>query len=242
MKGRENDSFPLVHSEKANSHYTNYVTRALFGTFVIFGLVLIFLMMSNQATAADYGVAIEFNTPPSGIADVQPGVDYVFTVDVINTGTLNPGEDINFTVDLDPASISSGWTVTPSGTTIIANLQMGVANKTTESVTVRAPSSAQYQDSATIDITVDVIGHKGEPGAEDSLQLRANVMQVYNVLMSTVQDTKTEDPGNQVTFSVKVTNRGNGNDTFSFSAFGPELGLWSVSDVTLASDEYVIYC
>lgn len=213
--------------------------RMLLSIFVLLGIAIIFLLISNYAQAGDFGVEIQYNSPSNGIANVTPGIDYEYTVDIINTGTNNTGEDINFTVELNVASIAAGWTVTPTGTTIIPNLQMEIANKTTETVTVRAPVDAKFQDTAVINITVEVIGHEGEVGGTDSLQLRANVVQVYGALMTTTQDTKTGDPGENVSFEIKITNQGNGNDTFSFSATGPELGAWSAPDVNLEPDEFV---
>ncbi len=214
------------------------LSHVMFGILMIFGIIILFLMISNNAEAGDYGVEVNFQVPPTGIGNVTPGVDYLFSVNVTNTGASNPGEDINFTVQLDNASLAAGWTVTPSGTTIIPNLQMGVENSTSEIIIVRAPSDALYQDSATINVSVDVIGHKTDVGGQDSLQLRANVIQVYDVLMTTTQDNMTVDPGSTASFFVKVTNKGNGVDTFSFSDIGPIPGSWSEADVTLGPKEF----
>ena len=122
------------------------LSHVLVGIFVVLGIMIILLVISNFAQAGDYGVAIEHNTPANGIADVMPGIDQGYTVDVQNTGDLNPGEDINFTVELDAASVAAGWTVTPTGTTIIPNVQMGEGNKVTELVWIRAPSDAKFED------------------------------------------------------------------------------------------------
>ncbi|UCG69016.1 MAG: hypothetical protein JSV09_14715, partial [Thermoplasmata archaeon] len=240
MMGRDNRIL-VVFENRAGEEVLakRSLSGILLGMFAILGLVFIFLVISNFAEAGDYGVAIQYNTPSNGIANVTPVTDYVYTLDIINTGTSNPGEDINFTVELDAASVAAGWTVTPSGTTIIPNVQMGPANKTTETVTVRAPSDAKFQDTAIINVTVDVIGHTWDVGGLDSLQLRANVLQVFDVKMTTIADTKTGDPGEDISFELKISNRGNGDDTFAFSAEGTELGEWSVPDVTLVQDEFI---
>ncbi|UCF07387.1 MAG: hypothetical protein JSW28_06955, partial [Thermoplasmata archaeon] len=206
------------------------------GALILIGLAIVLLLVSNHAEAGDFGVNIQYNIPSSGIANVTPGVDYQYTVNITNTGTNSTGEDINLTVELDAASVAAGWTVTPSGTILVSG--MGPGNTTGENVTVRAPSGARFEDTAIVNVSVEVIGHEGEVGSKDSLQLRANVLQTFDVLVTTPQDTKTADPGENVSFEIKVTNKGNGNDTFVFSDVGDELGIWSVPDVTLAPDEY----
>jgi uncharacterized membrane protein len=142
-------------------------------------------------------------------------------------------------VELDALSIAAGWTVTPSGTTLVPGVEMGAANKSTETVIVRAPVDALFEDTAIINVSVEVVGHEGEVGAQDSLQLRANVLQVFDVRITTTQDTKTADPGETISFSIRARNRGNGDDMLVFSATGPELGAWSEPDVTLVPDEFV---
>jgi hypothetical protein len=57
--------------------------------------------------------------------------------------------------------------------------------------------------------------------------------------MTTAADIKTGDPGEGISFEIKVTNQGNLNDTFSFSATGLELGEWNVADVTLEPQEFI---
>jgi uncharacterized membrane protein len=240
MLGRASNQSRVLESRNVNKiNRFGPIIKTFFGICIILGIVFVFLIIANTASAGDYGVAVQYNSPSNGIGNVTPSLDYTFTVDVINTGTLNLGEDINFTVELDTESIAAGWTVTPSGLTIIPNVQMGVANMTTETVIVRAPIDAKYQDSAIINVSVDVIGHKGEVGNQDSLQLRANVVQVFDVLMTTTQDSKTGNPGNTISYEIKITNQGNGNDTFSFSDTGSLSGVWSEADVTLGPDEFV---
>jgi uncharacterized membrane protein len=238
MIGRDNEK--LVISENRTGEVflaKNLLTRILLGILIVLGIVIIFLVISNHAQAGDYGVAVQHNTPSNGIANVTPGIDEIYTIDIINTGTLNSGEDLNFTVELDAMSVAAGWTVTPTGTTIIPNLQMGIANKSTEPVTVRAPIDAKFQDTAIVNISVDVIGHKGEVGCQDSLQLRAHVLRVYGVLISPTQSTKTTDPGESVTYNFTIKNEGNAEDTFTLSHSGLELGVWEFSSVTLQPKE-----
>ncbi|UCF08553.1 MAG: hypothetical protein JSW28_02365, partial [Thermoplasmata archaeon] len=212
--------------------------RVFIGLLVFLGIVVVLLVVSSHARGGDYGVTVLYNTPANGIADVTPGVDYTYKVDIVNTGDLNPGEDINLAVELDAESLAAGWTVTPSGTIIVPGVQMGVGNNVSEPVTVRAPSGAEFEESAVVNVTAVVIGHEGEVGCQDSLQLRANVVQAFGVLVTTTQDTKAADPGEMVSFEIKITNEGNGNDTFVLSATGDELGAWSVPDVTLGSGEF----
>jgi uncharacterized membrane protein len=239
MIGREVDIFDLDSRDSEKSLARMFFPRIFIGFLVLIGIVIALLVISNQVQAGDYGVKVQYGTPANGIGNVTSAVDFEYTVDIINNGTSNPGEDINFTVELDPISVAAGWTVTPSGTTIIPNLLMGSGNKVTEIVTVRAPIDAHFGDSAVINITVDVIGHKGEVGCLDSLQLRASVDRDYGVLMTTAADIKTGDPGEEISFEIKVTNQGNLNDTFSFSATGLETGEWSVADVTLEPQEFI---
>jgi hypothetical protein len=239
MMGRDFDRSCAFIGKKENN-LNGFILKTFLVMLVLFAVILLFLLISNTAQAGDYGVEVQYNIPPIGTGNVTPDVDYTFTVDITNTGTLNPGEDINLTVELDAASSAAGWTVTPSGLTIIPNLQMGVANTTSEIVTVRAPSNAKYQDSTTINVSVDVIGHKSELGCQDSLQLRANVVQVFGVIVTTTLDNVTVDPGASISFEIKITNQGNGNDTFSFSDSGLLAGVWSESDVNLEPDEFVI--
>jgi uncharacterized membrane protein len=243
MIGREFETIDLDSRDSEKSLARKLFPRIFIGFLVTIGVVIVLLVISNQAQAGAYGVKVQYSTPANGVGNVTPAIDFEYTVDIINNGTSNPGEDINFTVEMDPVSVAAGWTVTPSGTTIIPNLLMGPGNKVTEIVTVRAPIDAQFGDSAVINITVDVIGHKGEVGCLDSLQLRANVVQDYGVLMTAVADVKTADPDEEVSFELKITNQGNINDTYSFSAVGMELGEWSEADVILKVQDsiYVYY-
>ncbi|UCE36005.1 MAG: hypothetical protein JSW00_10620 [Thermoplasmata archaeon] len=241
MMGREFESF--IDGNLASERFLakRIFPRILVVMLVIIGVVIILLLISNHAQAGDYGVEVQYNTPANGIGNVTPQIDFEYSVDIINTGDNNTGEDINFTVTLDAQSQAVGWTVTPSGTTIVPNLQMGSVNRTTETLIVRAPGDAMHQDSAIINITVDVIGHKGEVGCLDSLQLRANVVQEFGVRIETPGGTnKDGDPGEIISFGIWVTNDGNGNDTFSFSHTGAELGQWSVPDIDLEPDETMI--
>ena len=137
MIGRENEKFGTSENRICERFLARkMLSRILVGMFVVLGIVIIFLVIANYAQAGDYGVAIQHNNPSNGVGNVTPGVDKDYTVDVINTGSLNPGEDINFTVELDAASVAAGWTVTPTGTTIIPNVAMGVGGTVTETVTV----------------------------------------------------------------------------------------------------------
>lgn len=220
-------------------------TRRLLGmvvicVFFIMVITIIVLILPNHAQATDFGVAVQHNAPANGIANVTPGIDYGYSVDITNTGTNNTGEDINMTVELDAASVAAGWTVTPSGTTLIPGLEMSSENKTTEIITVRAPSDAMFEDTAIVNISVEVVGHKGEGGCQDSLQLRANVLQVFEVMVTTAGGTtKAGDPGDNMSFGIEITNQGNGNDTFALLHSGTELGEWSLSAVDLGPGESI---
>jgi hypothetical protein len=125
MIGREVDIFDLDSRDSEKSLARMFFPRIFIGFLVLIGIVIALLVISNQVQAGDYGVKVQYGTPANGIGNVTSAVDFEYTVDIINNGTSNPGEDINFTVELDPISVAAGWTVTPSGTTIIPNLLMG---------------------------------------------------------------------------------------------------------------------
>jgi uncharacterized membrane protein len=228
MIGREVDIFDLSSRDSERFLARRFFHKRLMGILVIMGLVIGILSISYNVQAGAYGVVIQHNTPANGIGNVTPGIDFQFTVDVTNNGTSNPGEDINFTVELDAASIAAGWTVNPSGTTIIPNLQMG--DTTTEIITVRAPIGAQPEDIAIINVTVDVIGHAGEVGTKDSLQLQAIVLQVFDVSLSTSDSSDSVAPGDFTIYDIIAKNTGSGYDDFTVTywAEDPTAASWSV--------------
>lgn len=214
----------LVHDKKTSGRLS---ARKPFGVtslalFVVLATTAILLMVSQSAFAATYKVQLTWNNPSDGTADVTPGQWYTYTVDVENTGE-NFGEDINLTATFtDPNKVAEGWSVSPA----LLQFHLDGNDIQTKQIKIRPPGNASYEDDAQVYVRTEVQGHESEEGAKATVTLYANVIQVYGVTNNVKNQDNIHDvaDGDNTVFTLNITNKGNGKDSFDMSYSGLPLG------------------
>ncbi len=143
-----------------------------------------------------YGVELE---TANASRDADPGGAAVFSVTLRNSGVVAD----NYTIT---ATLPTGW-----GGSWPANASDVAPNATVAlAVTVDANASA----SAGEHLVTLVATSQGDANASASLALRVNVSQHYGVALELPVAAQRVFPDTWVSYPVRVTNSGNGNDTF----------------------------
>gem|GEM_PF-2776812 len=180
----------------------------------------------------EYGVEL---TTDSIIQNTNSDESANFTIDIRNIG-LN--ED-SFTASLEP----SNWSWSLNDDAILNNLD---ANETVEIILSITPESTTPIGNYSFNFTITSEGNNSQ---SDSLNLTVSVNQTYGVTLEVLgSDERTVFPDTTVSYTVRLRNSGNYEDTFSLSSDNgdsqwddPEIhsNNSQISEVTLDSDEYI---
>jgi uncharacterized membrane protein len=136
-----------------------------------------------------------------------------------------PGDDVVFTMTVDNLGNTDDF---------VNAKFIKVGGLTWDVFLDQGPQLINYQSSATWTMTVTVhsdamVWHKGNvlfnvtstnPSGDAEVLTLTKVDKVYDVGVYIPQNTKVADPGDIVTYSVEITNRGNTNDTIRIRATG----------------------
>ncbi|MGD9046937.1 MAG: PKD domain-containing protein, partial [Anaerolineae bacterium] len=146
-------------------------------------------------------------TPASAPGWAEPGSAAVYSLQVTNLGNCRDTYDFSATGDQWPASAQ------PSAVTLDPDQSAPVQ------VTVAVPSAALCtdNDSATVTFT-----SREDVAVSDSSILTTRANAVYGVTVAPSSSTASGDPGADATHNLLVTNIGNCQDTFTFSASGDD--------------------
>lgn len=155
---------------------------------------------------------------------VDPKTSFTVLITVENKGT---GDD---TVSLHAAkpTNTTGWI-----TDIKPTIDVGEASSTDTTLIITVPKDAP-EKSYIIEVTTT---STDEPSAVSSIEITVDVTQRFDIQMLPRIQTKTADPGDNVTFEITVKNKGTGTDTFDLE-LGGEVGVdWgTLEQVSLVLD------
>ncbi|UCG69692.1 MAG: hypothetical protein JSV09_01315, partial [Thermoplasmata archaeon] len=167
--------------------------------------------------------------PQQDILFREPGDMIVIILQLTNTGTATD----TLSVEDTTAPPYDVWGILSPPSTVT----LAPGNSTNMTYTIFVDLEVTLAESP-ITLTL-AVNSTGEGDFVDTTQITIFINQTYGVRITTTQNEKTGDPGEEVSFEIKVTNQGNGNDTIRFSHIGDELGVWSVSNIDLEPDEFI---
>ncbi len=179
----------------------------------VLGIALVVLSDESEAVTS-----ISLSIQGSDTQSVNPGSSATFKINVTNLLTTT-----TLTVNLSKSAAPTHWTAQLSQT------QISVAALTTKSVTltVGVPSNASA-DPVGKQITVTAAPDFGD---SEQITTTTKVAQTYGIQTSTTTASKHTVGGSGVTFTMKVNNTGNGQDTISITHSG-QPGTWTVTHVS----------
>jgi uncharacterized membrane protein len=191
-------------------------SRALLWVVVIIAILGIALVVLSDESEAVTSISLSIQG--SDTQSVNPGSSATFKINVTNLLTTT-----TLTVNLTKSAAPTHWTAQLSQT------QISVGALTTKSVTltVGVPSNASA-DPVGKQITVTATPDFGD---SEQITTTTKVAQTFGIQTSTTTSSKHTVGGSGVTFTMKVNNTGNGQDTVSITHSG-QPGSWTVTHVS----------
>ncbi|MBN1877655.1 MAG: S8 family serine peptidase [Anaerolineae bacterium] len=135
-----------------------------------------------------------------------PGAAVNYTLEVMNTGNITDTFDVTFSGNI--------WTTAVNAMTIGP---LFAGNDDNLVVTVDVPGSAMDGDTDTVTVTVT---SRGDPDQSTSARLTTEASAVHGVNVTPNADTQSGDPGETLTYILRVENTGSAQDTFSVMLMG----------------------
>ena len=163
----------------------------------------------------------------SSAKDVEAGKRVYYSFSVENTG--NAVDDFSIEI-VTGAWEAAGWNASLD-TTEITNLGVGSAETLTEVLVVKAPENAAADDEATIKVRVK---SQYNTSVFKEFISRSTVTQDYDPrLKITGGDTQNAEPDVEVSFTLNITNAGNGEDEITLELLGGNATWGSLSESLL---------
>lgn len=195
------------------------LARAVLWTVAV--LALLGVMAAIMADEADAVESITLSISGSDTQSATPGNTAVFKINITNVLTTT-----SLTVNLTKSSAPTGWSAQLSQTSLSLTPQQTKA----VTLTVGVPSGAAA-DSVGQQITVTATPDYGDT---EQMTTTTKVSQVYGIQTYTSVLLKHTVGGTGVTFTMKVNNTGNGQDTVAITHSGEPSG-WAVTHVSSLS-------
>jgi len=162
----------------------------------------------------------------SDTQSANPEAEVVYNLDIKNDGN---GED---EITLSLTGTNSTW-----GTLGVSSFTLEAGANTTTTLRVTAPENTPAQNGYKIGIRAT----SEDTTTSKSRDVFLNVNQIYDVSVFVAgSTTQSGDPGDQLTYSISVKNKGNGDDTVSLSLEG-NVSAWGsiIEDVDLTQGQTV---
>ena len=162
----------------------------------------------------------------SDTQSANPETEVVYNLDIKNEGN---GED---EITLTLTGTNSTW-----GTLGVSSFTLEAGANTTTTLRVTAPENTPAQNGYKIGIRAT----SEDTTTSKSRDVFLNVNQIYDVSVFVAgSTTQSGDPGDQLTYSISVKNKGNGDDTVSLSLEG-NVSAWGsiIEDVDLTQGQTV---
>ena len=184
-------------------------------------LALLGIVVAIVAERSEAVSSISVSISGSDTQSVSPGNSGIFKINVTNSLTAT-----KLTVNLTKSAAPTGWTAQLSQTQLIIQALQTVSFQ----LTVGVPSNASA-DPVGKQVTVTATPDYGDTV---TITTTTKVAQTYGIQTSAATSLKHTIGGSAVTFTVKVNNTGNGQDTVTLTHSGEPSG-WTVTHVSSAS-------
>jgi len=158
----------------------------------------------------DYGVLLDVSG--QNTVEVKPGTSHTFSLKITNIGT---GDDC---YDLDKSGSKSTW-----GELSITEACLGGGESRDFTLRAAVPYSASADDEALIKIEA---GSHSSTSAVDIIQIKVRAKQSYGVSVYMVELRADIKQKEMKSVSFRITNLGNGEDSYKLEASGPD-GSWA---------------
>lgn len=159
-------------------------------------------VVSRQIAVENYALAL---TPDAPARSGDPGQVVTYTLDLTNTGTLT--DSFSLSVGSTPWSTSLS-----TGAVVLAPGQSAQVE-----VYVLIPSNAIGGAQAGVQVTAQSQSDPRLPPAAASVTLTTTANTVYSVALSAAVTEQVADPGQTVTYTLRITNTSNAPDTITIS-------------------------
>ena len=218
-------------------HFNRVLSLLILIAVVVAAALMAVVVISDEAAAIDpYDPNIRVSSGHTADKSGDPGEKVKFYIDLENTGSEDD------TYDITNTSVPAGWKVTISPNSV--SLDSGDDQQII--ISIESPSNAGSDDSVDVTITATSTEDTDTPPAKATILLTYDVDQEFDVTLKPVTGealTKDVDPGNTVSFSLNVSNAGNGEDTIAMSKELPSgstgwVVIFSSNQVTLKRDIY----
>ena len=154
----------------------------------------------TTTATTDYQLHLD---PASDTRTENPGHTVTYTLSVHNDGNITDTYDLSLS--------STTWATTLSGTPV-GPVAPGSQKDFEVYVAIPPGTASGAQDVATV-----TVQSRGAPGTTDSSVLTTTASSDYQLHLDPASDTRTENPGHTVTYTLSVHNDGNITDTYDLS-------------------------
>ena len=167
--------------------------------------------------------ALQIDKVGSSSKDVEAGKRVYYSFEVTNKGNAVD----TFDMAVDTSSLPEGWDASLDQDKI-SNLGVDESINLTDVLVVKAPNNAAAESETSIVVT---ISSDYNSSINSTYTSRSTVLQKYDPKVSIVGvDTMSAKPEEQVNFTIKIVNDGNGEDDISLSLVGSNSSWGQLGD------------
>ncbi len=173
--------------------------------------------------------ALQVDKSGSSSRDVEAGKRVYYSFSVTNKGNAVD----TFDLAVDDSSLPAGWDASLDQDTI-SNLGVNEKINLTDVLVVKAPNDAAAEEEVSIVVT---ISSEFNSSINSTYTSRSTVLQKYDPKVSIVGlDTLSAKPEEQVNFTIKIENLGNGEDDIDLELIGGNSSWGQLGDSSFTLD------